>query len=82
MIIINKEDIPVKSTLDNPTTQIYLEHCKQLLQLARHTVRDVDPTNNLTYLRIRSKRNEILVAPDQGYTLIVIQASPKESLTA
>lgn len=30
---------------------------------ARGTVRDIDPQNDLTFLRIRSKKNEIMVAP-------------------
>lgn len=29
----------------------------------RSSVRDIDPTNDLTFLRIRSKKHEILVAP-------------------
>eukprot|EP00794_Sanderia_malayensis_P019376 gene19376-21299_t len=79
VIVVNKDDIPVKTTLDNQTTQLYTEHCRQLSQLARHTVRDVDPTNDLTFLRIRSKKNEIVIAPDQGYTIITIQAGPRDA---
>ena len=29
--------------------------------------------NDLTFLRIRSKKHEIMVAPDKEYVLIVIQ---------
>eukprot|EP00794_Sanderia_malayensis_P017737 gene17737-19510_t len=79
VIVVNKDDIPVKTTLDNQTTQLYTEHCRQLSQLARHTVRDVDPTNDLTFLRIRSKKNEIVIAPDHGYTIITIQAGPRDA---
>jgi len=35
-------------------------------------VRDLDPTNDLAFLRIKSKQNEILVAPDKDFLLIVI----------
>ena len=31
------------------------------------------PQNDLTFLRIRSKKHEIMVAPDKEYVLIVIQ---------
>ena len=34
-----------------------------LCNLFRSSVRDIDPTNDLTFLRIRSKKHEILVAP-------------------
>lgn len=30
---------------------------------ARSVVRDLDPTNDLTFLRIRTKKHEIMVAP-------------------
>ena len=36
------------------------------------------PQNDLTFLRIRSKKHEIMVAPEKEYMLIVIQEPPKE----
>ncbi|KAM3138014.1 hypothetical protein pb186bvf_009909 [Paramecium bursaria] len=44
---------------------------------AKSTVRDLDQTNELTFLRIKSKKNEIMVAPDKEFLLIVVQG-PKE----
>jgi len=37
-------------------------------------VRDIDPTNDLVFLRIKTKHEEIMVAPDKDFTLIVIQS--------
>merc|ERR1712118_335714 len=45
----------------------------QLAAKARSVVRDLDPQNDLTFLRIRSRKHEIMVAPDRDYILIVIQ---------
>ena len=45
----------------------------QLTSKARSVVRDIDPTNDLTFLRIRSKKHEIMVAPEKDYLLIVVQ---------
>jgi len=36
-------------------------------------VRDLDPSNDMTFLRVRSKKHEIMVAPDKDFILIVIQ---------
>ena len=36
-------------------------------------MRTLDPQNDLTFLRVRSKKHEIMVAPDKDYMLIVIQ---------
>lgn len=65
--------IPVKSTLDNSTTVQYAGLMSQLSDKARSVVRDLDPGNDLTFLRVRSKKHEIMVAPDKEFILIVIQ---------
>ncbi|XP_060088961.1 dynein light chain roadblock-type 1 [Heteronotia binoei] len=73
IIIVNSEGIPIKSTMDNSTTVQYAGLMHSLIMKARGTVRDIDPQNDLTFLRIRSKKNEIMVAPDKDYFLIVVQ---------
>ncbi|XP_037535655.1 dynein light chain roadblock-type 1 [Nematolebias whitei] len=73
IIIVNSEGIPIKTTLDNSSTVQYAALIHQLVMKARSTVRDIDPQNDLTFLRVRSKKNEIMIAPDKDYFLIVIQ---------
>ncbi|XP_052818713.1 dynein light chain roadblock-type 2-like isoform X1 [Mya arenaria] len=73
IIIVNTEGIPIRTTMDNSTTVQYAGLIHQLAAKARSTVRDLDPQNDLTFLRIRSKKHEIMVAPDNDYLLIVIQ---------
>ncbi|KAL8179346.1 UNVERIFIED_CONTAM: Ddynein light chain roadblock-type 1 [Gekko kuhli] len=63
IIVVNSEGIPIKSTMDNSTTVQYAGLMHSLIMKARGTVRDIDPQNDLTFLRIRSKKNEIMVAP-------------------
>jgi len=36
-------------------------------------IRDLDPTNDLSFLRIKTKNEEILVTPDKDYMLIAVQ---------
>ena len=48
----------------------------KLSQLAIHSrdlVRDLDPQNDLTFLRVSCKKYEMMIAPDKNYFLIVIQ---------
>ncbi|XP_071397982.1 dynein light chain roadblock-type 1 [Centroberyx affinis] len=73
IVIVNSEGIPIKTTLDNSSTVQYAGLIHQLVMKARSTVQDMDPQNDLTFLRIRSKKNEIMIAPDKDYFLIVIQ---------
>ena len=55
--------IPIRSTLDNATTVQYAGLIHQLTAKSRTTVRDLDPTNDLSFLRIRTVKHEIMVAP-------------------
>lgn len=55
--------IPIKTTLDNASTVQYAGLIHQLVMKARSTVRDIDPQNDLTFLRVRSKKNEVMIAP-------------------
>jgi len=75
IIVVNVEGIPIRTTLDNSTTVQYAGLFHQLTAKARSTVRDIDPQNDLTFLRIRTKKHEVMVAPDKEYLLIVIQSS-------
>ena len=64
--------------MDNGTTQQYIAMSKTLAGLARGLVRDVDPMNDLQFLRIKTRRSEIMIAPepqtrDKESYLIVVQ---------
>tara|TARA_B110001452_G_C15051883_1_gene367328 strand:+ start:144 stop:446 length:303 start_codon:yes stop_codon:yes gene_type:complete len=73
IVIVNSEGIPIRSTLDNAQTNQCAGLLTQLAHKARSVVRDLDPQNDLTFLRIRSKKHEIMVAPHTDFLLIVIQ---------
>ncbi|CAD7934887.1 unnamed protein product [Amoebophrya sp. A25] len=73
IVIVNAEGVPIRSTLDLKFTLQYSSLISQLTAKARSVVRDLDPQNDLTFLRIRSRKHEIMVAPDKEYLLIVIQ---------
>mmetsp|Transcript_39868 Transcript_39868/g.109736 ORF Transcript_39868/g.109736 Transcript_39868/m.109736 type:complete len:102 (+) Transcript_39868:81-386(+) len=73
IVIVNRDGAAIRSTLDTKGTVQYSGLISQLASKARSVVRDLDPGNDLTFLRIRSKKHEILVAPDREYILIVIQ---------
>jgi dynein light chain roadblock-type len=74
VIVVNSDGLPIRSSI--PDTNLQNQYANLITTLAakaRACVRDLDPTNDLTFLRIRSKKNEIMVAPDKDFILIVIQ---------
>merc|ERR1719228_1622455 len=44
-----------------------------LLSQTRHVIKDLDNTDDLSFLRMRTKKHELLIAPGGEYVLIVIQ---------
>ncbi|CAF1591081.1 unnamed protein product [Rotaria magnacalcarata] len=74
-LIINSDGIPIRSNLDASLTQQYAALIKSLSDKARSTIREMDPSNELLFFRMRTKKHEILVAPDKEYTMIVLQAT-------
>jgi len=63
--------IPIKSTLDNATTVQYAGLISQLADKACSVVRELDPTNDLTFFRIRTKKHEIMVAPGIFFLILL-----------
>ncbi|KAM6936915.1 dynein light chain roadblock-type 2-like [Xenentodon cancila] len=76
-IVVNAKGIPIRSTLDKSMSIHYTRGLCHLAIMARSMVRDIDPQNDLTVLRIRTKKHEIMVAPENNCLLIVIQ-TPRE----
>jgi len=75
VIIVNADGIPIRPAkgMDDELTHKYAASISQLAAKARSVIRDLDPQNDLTFLRIRSKKHEIMVAPDKDFLLVVIQ---------
>jgi dynein light chain roadblock-type len=67
--------IPLRSTLDGKQTQQYCNLLSMLTRKARNLVRDVDPLNDLVFVRIRTMNGEVLISVGGEYILVVIQES-------
>jgi len=80
VIIVNSEGVPIRPSkgMDDELTQKYAANISQLAAKARAVVRELDPTNELTFLRLRTKKHELMVAPEKDYIMIVIQ-NPNEA---
>lgn len=52
---------------------MYAESMIKLAMQARSAVRDLEPKNELRYVRIRAKKHEIMLAYDTQFIVIIIQ---------
>lgn len=55
VIVANGEGVPIKSTMDHTKTILYTALATQTCDKGRSAAKDLDPTNDLTLLRLRSK---------------------------
>ena len=72
---MSAQGVPIRSNLEPEDTNTYAALLSQLAMKASSVVRTLDETDELTFFRIRSKKHEIMIAPDPEYLLIVIQKS-------
>ncbi|KAI8987729.1 hypothetical protein BDF20DRAFT_904692 [Mycotypha africana] len=73
VVILNSEGQSIRSTLDRDLAKQYGQLISKLVEQAKTTVLALDEQNELTFLRVRTKKHEIMIAPDHEYLLIVIQ---------
>ncbi|CAF1455624.1 unnamed protein product [Adineta ricciae] len=74
IILINNEGQPQYTSLDNNITFSIASKLFSFTNIARSTIRDIDPTDNLLTLRLRTREKEIMVvAPEDGVYAIAIQ---------
>ncbi|CAJ0932192.1 unnamed protein product, partial [Mesorhabditis belari] len=74
VIVMDFSGRAIKSTLDDASTSQYSTAIQQLCEKSKGLVRELDSGNDLTFLRLRTKKNEILIAPDKDYLLAVIES--------
>lgn len=73
IVVVNAEGIPIRTTLDEEQSTVYAGICATLAMKARMLVTSVDSSDELRMIRFRSKKHELLIAPDRSYLMIVIQ---------
>jgi dynein light chain roadblock-type len=73
-IVLDQESRVIHSMFKSGEPSRYADKLPPLIERASSLVRDLDATNDLTFLRIRAEKTEILISPGEDYTLVVVQA--------
>ncbi|KAI6198415.1 Dynein light chain roadblock [Aphelenchoides fujianensis] len=76
VIIMDSFGRSVRSTFDEETTAQHADVLQQLCEKSKNVVKELDQTNDLTFLRLRTRTNEIMIAPDKDFLVAVIYAKP------
>ncbi len=71
-LILNSDGAAIKTSLDAKSTESYANAVHEIVSKARSVFLEQDPSNDLTFIRMRLRKHEIMVAPDKQYLLVVI----------
>lgn len=77
IVIMNNEGVPIRTVpaMESKDSVLYPALLLPLIDQARGIIKSLDPTNDYQNMRIRSKKNEILIYPEKDYSLVVVQAA-------
>lgn len=59
--------------MDNTSTVLYVGTAISLYERSQSMVRDIDPTNALRFMRIRTIKYELMVSVEEDYIVIAVQ---------
>ena len=73
IILSDAEGVPIKSTFnEEEKTYYYTTSASMFVKKCRYVVKALIE-EELTFIRIRTKLNEIMIAPENDYIFIVVQ---------
>ncbi|CAA90946.1 hypothetical protein GCK72_005665 [Caenorhabditis remanei] len=73
IIVVDSAGRVIHSTIDSDATQSHTAFLQQLCEKTKTSIRELDSSNDLTFLRLRTKKNEIMIAPDKDHVIMVIK---------
>jgi len=69
----NGQHVRPPKGLDDEAADAYAGELKQLYEKAKSAVRDLDPENDLIFMRIKSRKHEIMTVQEENFLLSVVQ---------
>ena len=73
IILCDSEGVPIKSTFnEEEKTYYYTTSASMFVKKCRNVVKELIE-EDLTFIRIRTKLNEIMIAPENDFIFIVVQ---------
>ena len=73
IIVMNADGIPIRTTLPHNKATLLVSLVHGFLLKTKAVIKEMDHTNELSFIRLRSQKDEILIAPDKEFTMVVVQ---------
>ncbi|XP_017060872.1 uncharacterized protein LOC108101160 [Drosophila ficusphila] len=72
-ILIDGQGVTVRTNIPTSSAQLYANRMRPLVTMARSMVSDLEPGDELSYVRLRTRRQEMMVATENEHTIILLQ---------
>lgn len=74
VILCDPEGVPIKSTYsEEEKTYYYATNASAFIKKCRNILKDLIEGEEVTFIRIRTKLNEIIISPEKDFILIAVQ---------
>ncbi|KAG0367926.1 Dynein light chain roadblock-type 2 [Gamsiella multidivaricata] len=67
VVVVNQLGLMIRSTLDASLGKQYATLMSDLVRMAKDSVTQLDAQNELSFLRIRTKKHEIMICPGNAF---------------
>ncbi|KAF2078527.1 hypothetical protein CYY_000152 [Polysphondylium violaceum] len=78
VLIINRNGSVIKSTFDQETSVSYSKMVIDIFPKADQLLKINSDNDELSFFRVRSKDNDIMITPDKDFFLLVVNKIHKE----
>ena len=72
IITLNSDGVAIRSTFENKETVQYAALVHDMLLKTRGVIKELNPSDKLESIRLRSHNHEIIMAPSEDYTLLCV----------
>ena len=72
-VILTSEGVPIRSDFPENETNLYSALVAHFVQRTEKALTEIDDAGETEVIRIRSKKNELIVAPYGNYIFIAVQ---------
>ncbi|KAJ2829055.1 hypothetical protein GGI24_002233 [Coemansia furcata] len=78
VMVLTKDGRVIRTTATPKHSEIQGKLLSRLARDAAEIVEELESQDDLSFLRIRTKRHEIMLALDHNYLLVIVQSPQKE----
>lgn len=72
-IVVNSSGYPLQSDCDIKQSTFIASHALILKEAANSAVRAIDPTDELTFLRVQTMKNELIIGHEKEFSIIAVR---------